>query len=308
MKTIGSGFVKVNLPKEQVGKGGSGNLYQSAELWARTPQSVQPPEVPDPDGTTALHQAAVKGHLKAASLLLTFDAAVDARALLTSLPHSKIHSNRKGQKRSSPKAYTDHDSNDGGGGGERNSIGGREGAFDGWTALHFAAAVGDADMCSLLLDHDATVDAKDSSGITPLVRCCISDMPPPKAPPPAFRKRTSTMATEPVYSTQDAKGRSLDRKTASFVRRNGASNRCSDARSNLLDSKSNWLEKLRAVMQCLVDAGADPRAVDSSLGSLRRTAMQLAADRGIAIPRPTNAMAGRSGSERRQRPALHRSS
>ena len=39
----------------------------------------------------------------------------------------------------------------------------------GWTALHYCAAAGKADMCQLLLDKDAEIDARSPNGTTPLM-------------------------------------------------------------------------------------------------------------------------------------------
>ncbi|KQQ45070.1 hypothetical protein ASF61_20770 [Duganella sp. Leaf126] len=39
----------------------------------------------------------------------------------------------------------------------------------GWTALHYAAAGGSAEITSLLLDHQAAIDAESPSGMTPLM-------------------------------------------------------------------------------------------------------------------------------------------
>lgn len=39
----------------------------------------------------------------------------------------------------------------------------------GWTALHYCAAAGKADMCQLLLDKDADIDARSPNGTTPLM-------------------------------------------------------------------------------------------------------------------------------------------
>lgn len=39
----------------------------------------------------------------------------------------------------------------------------------GWTALHYAAASGDADIAAILLDHDAYIDAESPSQLTPLM-------------------------------------------------------------------------------------------------------------------------------------------
>ena len=39
----------------------------------------------------------------------------------------------------------------------------------GWTALHFAAAAGDLDIMSMLLEHHAYIDAGSPSGLTPLM-------------------------------------------------------------------------------------------------------------------------------------------
>lgn len=39
----------------------------------------------------------------------------------------------------------------------------------GWTALHYCAAAGKADMCQFLLDKDADIDARSPNGTTPLM-------------------------------------------------------------------------------------------------------------------------------------------
>ena len=75
----------MNLPKDSVGSGGAANVYQGTELWVRSGQSVRPPDVPEADGTTALHQASRRGALAAMDVLLAAGADVDRRALLSPL-------------------------------------------------------------------------------------------------------------------------------------------------------------------------------------------------------------------------------
>ena len=71
--------------------------------------------------------------------------------------------------------------------------------LQGWSPLHTAASIGSEDIAGMLLESGATVDAKNSTGCTPL-HYAVRALPPPPLPFCRNNNGFSTQTTLPLFN------------------------------------------------------------------------------------------------------------